>query len=66
MEIKEYAPAAEGSVDAWEACLRQITDADIVPMVYNGNAGWAKNAGQVNIRHAELERRLSTGRPRCG
>jgi hypothetical protein len=40
--INEDAPAAEGSVDAWEQCLRQVTEADVVLVLYNGNAGWAK------------------------
>jgi len=53
--INEDAPAAEGSSDSWEACLEQVRTADIVLVLYNGNAGWAKDSGGIGICHAEFE-----------
>lgn len=58
--INELAPAASGTDDSWEHCLRQIDEADIVLCLYNGNSGWAKEAGEIGICHAELHQALST------
>ena len=58
--INEDAPPNEGSSDSWEACLKQVKLADLVVVLYNGNAGWAKGKGEVGICHAELEEALST------
>ncbi|MFQ5754020.1 MAG: DUF4062 domain-containing protein [bacterium] len=58
--INEDAPAEEGSTDLWEVCLKQVDDADIVLILYNGNAGWAKEGGDIGICHAEMQRALST------
>ena len=58
--INEDAPPAEGSSDAWEACLEQVRRADIVIVLYNGNSGWAKEGGEVGICHEELATALST------
>lgn len=57
--INEDAPPDEGSTDSWDTCLREIDDADIVIVLYNGNAGWALTADGIGICHAELERALS-------
>src|SRR5271169_3271550 len=57
--INEVAPAKEGSTDSWEACLREIDDADIVIVIYNGNAGWSVSPSGIGICHAELERALA-------
>jgi hypothetical protein len=58
--INEDAPPAEGSVDAWDHCLKQVADADIMLVLYNGNSGWAKHGGEVGICHAEFHKALST------
>ena len=51
--INEDAPPAEGNRDSWETCLQQVREADIVLVLYNGNAGWAKEDGEIGICHAE-------------
>jgi hypothetical protein len=57
--INEDSPPAEGSSDSWEACLQQVRKADIVLVLYNGNAGWAKDGGEVGICFGEMEAALS-------
>jgi hypothetical protein len=57
--INELTPAQEGSTDSWDACLEQIDDADIVIVLYNGNAGWSVSPTGIGICHAELERALA-------
>lgn len=57
--INELAPADEGSTDSWDTCLREIDDADIVLVIYNGNAGWTVLPTGIGICHAELERALA-------
>ena len=52
--INEDAPSAEGTLDAWDYCLKQVRRADIVLVLYNGNSGWAKPGGGIGICHAEL------------
>jgi hypothetical protein len=39
--------------------LREIDDADIVLVIYNGNAGWTVLPTGIGICHAELERALA-------
>jgi hypothetical protein len=58
--INEDAPPAEGSVDAWEECLEQVRRADLLIALYNGNAGWSKEKGEIGICHAELALGLSS------
>ena len=57
--INEDAPPEEGSMDSWEACLKQVDDCDILIVLYNGNAGWAAADPNVGICHAELARAIS-------
>jgi hypothetical protein len=59
--INEDAPPAEGSEDSWNTCLSQVRRADLLLVLYNGNAGWAKVSGDIGICHAELEAGLSSG-----
>lgn len=58
--INEDAPPDEGSLDSWEHCMKQVREADIVLVLYNGNSGWAKENGDIGICHAELQTALST------
>ena len=53
--INEDAPPAAGSEDAWEHCIGQVKRADLVLVLYNGNAGWAREGGEIGICHAELQ-----------
>ena len=56
--INEDAPPAEGAEDSWEHCMRQVREADLVLVLYNGNAGWARHDGEIGICHGELEHGL--------
>jgi hypothetical protein len=57
--INEDAPAAEGDADSWDTCLRQVRTADLILVLYNGNAGWAKEGGEIGICLGELQTALS-------
>ncbi len=57
--INEDAPPEEGSLDSWDACLKQVDESDTLIVLYNGNAGWAAADANVGICHAELERAIS-------
>lgn len=59
--INEDAPPAAGDENSWEHCLSQVKKADIVIVLYNGNAGWCKQGGGIGICHAELQTALATG-----
>lgn len=59
--INELETSREGNSDAWDECLKQVKDADIVLCIYNGNAGWATNSSGIGICHAELITAMSTG-----
>jgi hypothetical protein len=55
--INEDAPPADGD-DGWDACMKQVDDADVIVVLYNGNAGWTANSSGVGICHGELKRAL--------
>lgn len=58
--INENAEALDHSADSWDACLRQIRECDILIVLYNGNAGWAKTGEDIGICHAEYAEGLKT------
>lgn len=58
--INEETPPKGGTWDSWDVCLQAVADCDILLAIYNGNAGWAKDAGGIGICHAELMTGLST------
>lgn len=60
--INEDAAPAPGTVDSWEKCLGEVRDCDVLIVLSNGNAGWAKTAGDIGICHAEYMEGLSTAR----
>jgi hypothetical protein len=53
--INEDAPAAPGQ-DSWDACMQQVDKCDILLVLYNGNAGWTAQGGDVGICHGEFQR----------
>lgn len=53
--INEDAPPAPGTDDSWEACMRQVREADVVLVLYNGVSGWAARNGEIGICHGELQ-----------
>jgi hypothetical protein len=57
--INEEAPPKGGSWDSWDVCIEAVKDCDILLVLSNGNAGWAKNRGDIGICHAELMTGLS-------
>jgi len=57
--INEDAGADSGTSDAWEKCLEQVDQADVVVVIYNGHGGWTKNPGGIGICHAEMERTIT-------
>ena len=60
--INEDAPPAESTEDSWEHCITQVKNCDLLIVLYNGTAGWAKSGGDIGICHAELSFGLDTGR----
>jgi len=51
--INEDAEAQDHTLDSWDACLAQVRKCDVLLVLYNGNAGWAKTAEDIGICHAE-------------
>jgi hypothetical protein len=58
--INEKAPPSGGTWDSWDTCLKAVRDCDILIVLYNGNAGWANEAGDLGICHDELNTAYST------
>jgi len=57
--INEETPPQGGTWDSWDVCLQAVKDCDILVALSNGNAGWAKDEGDIGICHAELMTGLS-------
>ena len=57
--INEETPPQGGTWDSWDVCLQAVKDCDILVALSNGNAGWAKDGGEIGICHAELLTGLS-------
>ena len=57
--INEETPPQGGSWNSWDVCLQAVKDCDILISLCNGNAGWAKGAGEIGICHAELATGMS-------
>lgn len=60
--INEDAPPADATNDSWETCLQEVRDCDVLIVLSNGNAGWAKKDGDIGICHAEYCEGLSSAR----
>jgi hypothetical protein len=60
--INEDAPPADGTLDSWETCLKAVRECDILIVLSNGNAGWAKDDGDIGICHAEYMEGLASAR----
>lgn len=52
--INEDEPPEPGEQDSWDLCIEQAREADLLLVLYNGNAGWSLSAGDIGICHAEL------------
>jgi hypothetical protein len=57
--ISDETPSKPGDQDSWDTCLQAVKNCDIFIALYNGNAGWAQNGGDIGICHAELSTALS-------
>jgi hypothetical protein len=57
--INEDTPPKGGTWDSWEVCIQAVKDCDVLLVLSNGNAGWAKNQGDIGICHMELMTGLS-------
>ncbi|MES2838869.1 MAG: DUF4062 domain-containing protein [Pseudomonadota bacterium] len=51
--INEDAEALDHTDDSWDACLKQVQECDILIVLYNGDAGWAKSSNDIGICQAE-------------
>lgn len=60
--INEDAPPEDATQDSWDACLKAVRDCDVLIVLSNGNAGWAKRAGEIGICHAEYMEGLASSR----
>lgn len=58
--INEDAEPQDHLTDSWDACLREVRKCDILIVLYNGNAGWAKTGEDIGICHAEYAEGLKT------
>lgn len=58
--INEDSPPKGGTWDSWDTCLQAVKDCDILLVLSNGNAGWARSAGDIGICHAELAAGLAS------
>src|SRR5262249_7814289 len=52
--------AEDGSQKAWDHCLEQARDCDVLIALFDGNAGWADKSGTIGICHAELDKAYKT------
>ena len=57
--INESSPPKGASWDSWDTCIQAVKDCDVLLVLSNGNAGWAKTPGDIGICHAELMTGLS-------
>ncbi len=58
--INEDAAPGSATWDSWDTCIQTVKDCDVLLIICNGNAGWAKTGGSVGICHAEMMTGLST------
>src|SRR5271157_3901200 len=49
--INEETPPKAANWDSWEVCLEAVADCDILLVISNGHAGWAKAPGDIGICH---------------
>lgn len=57
--INEETPPKAATWNSSEVCLEAVKDCDILLVISNGHAGWAKAPGDIGICHAELMEALS-------
>ena len=60
--INEDAPPSDATQDSWEVCLGEARDCDILIVITDGDAGWAKSGSHIGICHAEYKEGLDASR----
>jgi hypothetical protein len=53
--ISEEPSDVNATENSWDTCMRQVKRCNLFLCIYTGEAGWAKNGGDIGICHAELE-----------
>jgi hypothetical protein len=57
--INEDTDPQGGTWDSWDVCMQAVKEADILLVLSNGYAGWAKSGEDIGICHAEMMTALS-------
>lgn len=57
--INELAGAQSGDQNAWDTCMNEVDNCDILIGLYNGESGWSLHPNGLGICHAELHRAFS-------
>jgi hypothetical protein len=57
--INEDTDPQGGTWDSWDVCMQAVKEADILLVLSNGYAGWAKSGEDIGICHAEIMTGLS-------
>jgi len=60
--INEDEPPQSFDETIWDKCLKQVREADIVIVLYNGEAGWLRENDTIGICHAEVLEAVNVAR----
>lgn len=60
--INETEPPQSFDEDIWNKCLKEVRQADIVIVLYNGEAGWLRPSDTLGICHAEVLEAVNVAR----
>jgi len=58
--VNEESGAESGDANAWDVCLSKVDDADVLIVIYNGQAGWTRDKGGVGICQEEMAHAWNT------
>jgi hypothetical protein len=61
VDITPEHPASGADDSFWAQCLRVVREADIVLVLYNGDAGYAHPRGHLGICEAEYNEAMTSG-----
>lgn len=60
--INEDEPPQSFDETIWDKCLKQVREADIVIVLYNGEAGWLRENDTIGICHGEVLEAVNVAR----
>ena len=60
--INEDEPTQSFDETIWDKCLKQVREADIVIVLYNGEAGWLRENDTIGICHGEVLEAVNVAR----